>query len=301
MCDSDSRGAVFKRKLLRRLYGDAETAHSSQQELDNTSTQETSVDPAYTTANYTCNVITKKKVYGVTPRPLHIPQDKDNGQFNDQNETEFIREGDESESESEEGLPVKRRRRRKRKNANNEPRERQQKTKEETEESNTVLTKNQKRKLKKKRRKEREKKEDHGENKKGFTYSVDTEENSSKSNKSRRDELGTKLTNLIEFIRAVWEVYHQDVAVKDPTHNKENIDRLFIQIFSTQDIEEDVVLDEFDHLWHLKTLLVLNDHQRAEENIRHLENMSTVTIDDESKKLLCAVMRYWMTDIANHT
>ncbi|XP_033738058.1 RNA-binding protein 25-like [Pecten maximus] len=298
MCDS-MRDAVFKKKLLRRLYGDSEESEPSTKQEQDILAQETGTDKTCITANYTCHVIPKKKVYGVITKPSDVPPSKDYP-LEGLKGPEFVGEEDEiSESESEEEVKKRRRRKRKQRNADSSEGQRQKQKTDGIEKANQVLTKNQKRKLKKKKRKEREKTETLGENKKGFTYSVHTEEICGQLNKSRREELCNNVPKLVEFVKAVWEVYDQDVAVKDTSYSEENLDKLLKQVSSISEREEDVVISEFDNLWHLKTLLVLADHQRVEEQIKQLDNIETVAIDNESKVLLCALMRYWMTDIVN--
>ncbi|XP_021343560.1 uncharacterized protein LOC110443591 isoform X2 [Mizuhopecten yessoensis] len=300
MCDSKKiRDAVFKKKLLRRLYGDLEETETTKQDQDNLE-PETDTDRTSLAAKYTCQVRPKKKVYSVIPRPPGILPEKGSPL---EEGPEFVREEEDEESGSELEEEVKKRRRRKRKQRSaDQPEGQNQKTERITGgAANIILTKNQKRKLKKKKRKEREKVKDAGESNKEFTFSVNTSVDIEvQHNKSRREELHERLPKLVEFIRAVWEVYDQD-AVKDTETRfcEENLDTLLNQVTSISDTEEDAMLDEFNNLWHLKTLLVLADNSRAKEKIKHLENITTLAIDNESKDLLCTLMRYWMTDIAN--
>ncbi|XP_060081916.1 uncharacterized protein LOC132561199 [Ylistrum balloti] len=295
MSDSKSRENVFKKNVLRRLYGDHEETETLTEREQDTSAPV--ADRICVTANYTCPVIPQKKVYTVTPKPLGVLSDKKSSLPVELEGPEFVEEEDYSESEEEE--EVKRRRRRKRKQQHIDQTEGQRQKTESVGVSNQILTKNQKRKLKKKKRKEREKLSP-GENKKGFTYSIDTSEDVTKGqNNCQREELCNKLPKLVEFVRAVWEVYNQDV--KDSKHHEENFAKLLNQMASISDTEDETVLSEFNNLWHVKTLLILADHPRAEEKIKHLENTITVTVDKESLELLCILLRYWITDIANQT
>ncbi|KAK3577498.1 hypothetical protein CHS0354_026452 [Potamilus streckersoni] len=303
------KNEVFKRNVLKRLYGD-DINVTPGNDFDATDIPESIIKQGQRllTGRQQGDVSTTAvKIYTVSRAPAGYTLEKRKVTW------EKTNEGD-SHSGSEdlgEERRVKKHRRRGKIFRSNEVKSRleiegesdNQTQTDETEKQITTrdqsgLTKNQKRKLKKKKRKEREKMQS-ALQRQEFVYTEANKKEEKEDNKVEKERTpvlrAMKCEDILRFLFAVWEVYKTEYQVKKDFMKIQQEEPLMLEIEAFLKEEENT--KELENMYHIKSVLLLGDQNAVSQALKAWRFLSDLQTD--CQELIEGLSKYWLNVMMN--